>query len=58
MRPVGDGVQIVDLDNPTNPVNVGTIKTHAPARDVALGGGLVLVAVGMGEGNEEVVVLR
>jgi hypothetical protein len=33
-------------------------EKHAPARDVALGGGLVLVAVGMGEGNEEVVVLR
>jgi hypothetical protein len=53
-----DGVQIVDLDNPSKPVIVGSIKTHAPARDVALGGGLVLVAVGMGEGNEEVVVLR
>ena len=53
-----EGVQIVDLDNPSAPVIVGSIKTQAPARDVALGAGLVLVAVGMGEGNEEVVVLR
>ena len=53
-----EGVQIVDLSNPSSPVLVGGIKTTAPARDVAVGGGLVVVAVGMGEGNEEVVVLR
>jgi hypothetical protein len=53
-----EGVQIVDLSNPSSPALVGSIKTTAPARDVAIGGGLVVVAVGMGEGNEEVVVLR
>ena len=53
-----EGVQIVDLSNPSSPALVGNIKTAAPARDVAVGGGLVVVAVGMGEGNEEVVVLR
>ena len=53
-----EGVQIVDLSNPSSPTIVGNIKTAAPARDVAVGGGLVVVAVGMGEGNEEVVVLR
>ena len=53
-----EGVQIVDLSNPSSPTLVGSIKTAAPARDVAVGGGLVVVAVGMGEGNEEVVVLR
>ncbi len=53
-----EGVQIVNLANPSSPVIIGTIKTTAPARDVAVGSGLVVVAVGMGEGNEEVVVLR
>jgi hypothetical protein len=53
-----EGVQIVDLSNPSSPALVGGFKTAAPARDVAVGGGLVVVAVGMGEGNEEVVVLR
>jgi uncharacterized secreted protein with C-terminal beta-propeller domain len=53
-----EGVQIVDLSNPSSPVLVGSIKTSLPARDVAVGGGLVVAAVGMGEGNEEVVVLR
>jgi hypothetical protein len=53
-----EGVQIVDLSNPSSPALVGTVKTTAPARDVAVGGGLMVVAVGMGEGNEEVVVLR
>jgi hypothetical protein len=53
-----EGVQIVDLSNPSSPALVGSIKTSLPARDVAVGGGLVVAAVGMGEGNEEVVVLR
>jgi hypothetical protein len=53
-----EGVQIVDLSNPSSPTLVGGFKTAAPARDVAVGGGLVVVAVGMGEGNEEVVILR
>jgi len=51
-------VQILDLTNPSSPAIIGVFRTTAPARDVALGGGLVLVAIGMGEGNEEVVVLR
>src|SRR5262245_41059666 len=53
-----EGVQIVDLSNPSSPALVGSVKTALPARDVAVGGGLVVAAVGMGEGNEEVVVLR
>jgi hypothetical protein len=53
-----EGVQILDLTNPASPSLVGAFKTTAAARDVALGGGLVLVAIGIGEGNEEVVVLR
>jgi hypothetical protein len=53
-----EGVQIVDLSNPSSPALVSSIKTSLPARDVAVGGGLVVAAVGMGEGNEEVVVLR
>ena len=53
-----EGVQIVDLSNPSSPALVGSIKTSLPVRDVAVGGGLVVAAVGMGEGNEEVVVLR
>jgi hypothetical protein len=53
-----EGVQIVDLSNPSSPTLVGGLKTTAPARDVAVGSGLVVVATGMGEGNEEVVVLR
>ena len=53
-----EGIQIVDLSNPSSPALVGSIKTTLPARDVAIGGGLVVAAVGIGEGNEEVVVLR
>jgi hypothetical protein len=53
-----EGVQILDLTNPSSPGIVGAFRTTAAARDVALGGGLVLVAIGLGEGNEEVVVLR
>ena len=53
-----EGVQVVDLSNPSSPAIIGSFKTAAPARDVAIGGGLVLVVAGVGEGNEEVVVLR
>ena len=53
-----EGLQILDLTNPASPAIVGAFKTTAAARDVALGGGLVLVAIGLGEGNEEVIVLR
>jgi len=53
-----EGVQILDLTNPSSPAIVGAFRTTAAARDVALGGGLVLVAIGIGEDNEEVVVLR
>lgn len=53
-----EGLQIVDLANPSKPVIVGAFKTAAPARDVAVGDGLVVVVTGAGEGNEEVVVLR
>ena len=53
-----EGIQIVDLSNPSSPALVGGVKTSLPARDVAVGGGLVVAAVGMGEGKEEVVVLR
>jgi hypothetical protein len=53
-----EGVQIVDLSNPSSPALVGGVKTSLPARDVAVGGGLVVAVVGMGEGKEEVVVLR
>jgi hypothetical protein len=53
-----DGVQVVDLSNPAAPVALGSFKTPAPARDVAVGGGLIVVAVGMGENTEEVVVFR
>jgi hypothetical protein len=53
-----EGIQIVDLSNPSSPVLIGSVKTALPARDVAVGGGLVVAAVGMGEGKEEVVVLR
>lgn len=53
-----EGVQILDLTNPSSPAILGAFRTTAAARDVALGGGLVLVAIGLGEGNEEVIVLR
>ena len=42
-----EGVQIVDLSNPSSPALVGGVKTSLPARDVAVGGGLVVAVVGM-----------
>jgi hypothetical protein len=53
-----EGLQVIDLSTPSKPVVIGGYKTTAPARDVAVGESLVLVAIGAGEENEEVVVLR
>lgn len=53
-----EGLLVVDLSIPSKPTIVGSYRTTAPARDVAVGDSLVLVAIGAGEGNEEVVVLR
>jgi hypothetical protein len=53
-----EGLQVVDLTNPAMPVIVGSFPTRAVARDVAVGDGVVLVATGVGEGNERVLVLR
>lgn len=41
----GDGVQILDLSDSTKPAVTGVIKTSGAARDVAVAGGLVFVAV-------------
>ena len=55
---------IVDLAEPASPRVVSTFKTPMPARDVAVGDGLILVAVAKGGGSEEppseghVIVLR
>jgi hypothetical protein len=40
-----EGVQIIDISKPSAPVLIGTHKTPFPARDVAVVGSLVLVAV-------------
>jgi hypothetical protein len=53
-----EGLQVIDLRDPAKPAFVANFKTALPARDVAVGDSLVLLAVGMGEGNEEIVVLR
>ncbi len=39
-----EGLQVVDLSDPSKPVIIGLYKTASPARDVAVGDGLVLVA--------------
>ena len=49
---VVDGLVIVDLAEPASPRVVGTFKTPMPARDVAVGEGIVLVAVGRGGSSE------
>ena len=49
-----EGLQVVDLSDPANPAVVGTFKTTAPARDVAVSGSLVLVA----SGPAEILILR
>jgi hypothetical protein len=43
---------IVDLAQPASPRVAGTFKTPMPARDVAVGDGLVLVAVAKGGSSE------
>jgi hypothetical protein len=53
-----EGLQVIDLRDPAKPAVVANFKTALPARDVAVGDSFVLVATGMGEGNEEVIVLR
>jgi hypothetical protein len=47
------GLVIVDLAAPASPRVVNTFKTPMPARDVAIGGGLILVAVARGGSSEE-----
>ena len=49
-----EGLQVVDLSDPSKPAIIGNYKTTSPARDVAVGEGLVLVAT-VSEGT---VVLR
>jgi hypothetical protein len=49
-----EGLQVVDLSDPSKPAIIGMYKTASPARDVAVGEGLVLVATV----NEGTVVLR
>ena len=53
-----EGLVVVDLSTPTNPGIAGTFKTASPARDVAVAGSLVFVAVGNAEGSGEVLILR
>jgi hypothetical protein len=59
-----DGLVIVDLAEPASPRIAGTFKTPMPARDVAVGEGLVLVAVARGGSSEtppsqgDIIVLR
>jgi hypothetical protein len=53
-----EGILIVDLSTPATPVTVGSLPTTGAARDVAIEGGMVVAVVGLGEGNEEVVVFR
>jgi hypothetical protein len=59
-----DGLVIVDLAEPASPRVAGTFKTPMPARDVAVGDGVILVAVARGGSSEvppsegHIVVLR
>jgi hypothetical protein len=48
-----NGLVIVDLAQPASPRVAGTYKTPMPARDVAVGDGLILVAVAKGGSSEE-----
>jgi len=48
------GLQVVDLSAPATPAIVGSYKTAAPARDVAIFDSLVFVVLA----NEEVLILR
>jgi hypothetical protein len=47
-----DGLVIVDLAQPASPRVAGTFKTPMPARDVAVGEGLILVAAARGGTSE------
>jgi hypothetical protein len=49
-----EGLHLVDLSTPSAPRTVGSYKTAAPARDVAVADSLVFVVVG----NQEVLILR
>ena len=49
-----EGLHVVDLSTPSAPRTVGSYKTAAPARDVAVADSLVFVVVG----NQEVLILR
>jgi len=53
-----EGLQVVDLSAPTAPKIVGSFKTPAPARDVAVDNGIVYVVVGAREEPGEVLVLK
>lgn len=61
---VREGLHVVDLSAPATPRLVGTYKTPHPARDVAVAGSLVLVAVGAAAEaprefkDQEVLILR
>ena len=53
-----DGLQVVDLSAPSTPVLIGGFKSTQPARDVAVAGSFVYLAVGAGAEGGEVVVLK
>jgi hypothetical protein len=53
-----EGLLVLDLSDPSAPTVVGSHATPRPARDVAVAGSLVLVAIGAGESTEEVLVLE
>jgi hypothetical protein len=40
-----EGIQVVDLSNPSTPTIVATFKTPAPAREVAVAGSTVFVGL-------------
>jgi hypothetical protein len=53
-----EGVQVVDLSKPAEPALIAGFKTPQPARDVAVSGSHVYVAVGAGEEEGEVLIFR
>lgn len=53
-----EGLQVVDLATPSKPSIVGSFKTSAPARDVAVTDSHVFVATGNDEEGEIVVLAR
>jgi hypothetical protein len=52
-----EGLQVVDFSDPSKPTLVGSFKTEALARDVAIGDSAVLVVVGA-EGAQEIKILK